>query len=411
MTRGSQYQIFGVAVMVALIGALALSGEPPGSESIGHFEPNGMIATEPPEVVRVVINLDEHNLAFQRKDSGQWSFDRGASDDAIYENRASKVWGGVGESKASVHGAKVGRDGRPDGSEGHGHGSFDRHHLDAISPQQLPRALSSPAGLTFHLEMALRFMRVSAPTRTLDSDDYRGTSFTEFGLDPPIYLVHLATVDGSFLTVDFGALNPAGTSQYVRLVGRPRLFLMPRHVGAEWQLVADMAKRALSEAFGAGGAPGRPARLLLPVSVDQIAAIELVAAAKLHRFERDGSGNWFLHVGQHSHSADTAAHVADPVQAPIIAAALNAFDRTQIESVITRQANDSELNHYGLARPSLIALFYARDSSVPVMRIEIGDAAKDGFSRYVRATGDVMTIAAYQSERLINLLKAVGGAS
>jgi hypothetical protein len=411
MTRGGRYEILGVVAMVALIGALASTGAPPGLQSIGQFDPNGMITVEPSEVVRVEINFDDHSYEFRRKESGRWSVDRGSSDD-MYKNRARNTGGGVGEYKVSDHVANVVRPGGPEG-HGHSHSRSHRYHRHAVSPLMLPRALSSPADLVFHLDMALRFMRVSAPARTLDPNDYRGTSFADFGLDPPSYLVHLAIVDGSVLTADFGALNPAGTSQYVRLVGRPRLFLMPRHVGAEWQLVANMAKRALPEAFGAGTAAGRSAGLLLPISVDQLAAVELVAAAKLHRFERDGSRNWFLHVGQHTHSADTAAHVADPVQAAIISAALNAFDRTQIESVIARPASDSQLNNYGLARPSLIAVLYARDSSVPVARIEIGDAANDGFSRYARAStqGDVVTIATYQAERLINLIKAVGGAS
>jgi hypothetical protein len=62
----------------------------------------------------------------------------------------------------------------------------------------------------------------------------------EFGLDPPAYVVSLGAA-GRTDVVDFGALDPAETSQYVRIIGRP--YLLPRHVGEEWQVAADMAKQ------------------------------------------------------------------------------------------------------------------------------------------------------------------------
>ena len=67
--------------------------------------------------------------------------------------------------------------------------------------------------------------------------------------------------------------------------------------------------------------------LFLPVSMAQVWAVEIVAGGKLTRFERDSAGNWLRHVGQHSHTADASAHVADPAQARIIAAALEIFRR------------------------------------------------------------------------------------
>ena len=46
-------------------------------------------------------------------------------------------------------------------------------------------------------------------------------------------------------------------------------------------------------------------------------------------------------------------------------------------------------------------------------RIDIGNMAEDGFGRYARIaeSGDVVTIAAYEAGRLIDLLKTVGAAS
>ena len=87
-----------------------------------------------------------------------------------------------------------------------------------------------------------------------------------------------------------------------------------------------MAKRISPPAAESGGeaAAGakRLAGLLLPASIDRVWAVEIVFEGKLHRFERDGAGNWLLHVGQHTHSGDMAAHVADPAQARVIATAL-----------------------------------------------------------------------------------------
>jgi hypothetical protein len=80
---------------------------------------------------------------------------------------------------------------------------------------------------------------------------------------------------------------------------------------------------------------------------------------------------------------------------------------------VARHASPEQVDRYGISRPVIIALIYARDSSSPLARIEIGNAAADAFGRYVRlaATGDVVTIAGYESARLIEMLKAIGAVS
>jgi hypothetical protein len=343
------------ALMVALIAALALTGRSPGLPEL-HFEAHGIVPAQPSAVLRAEIRTGADRVAFRRAPTGSWTFDR------------------------------------PNGSD-------------------------VPSELASHLETALHFTHVSEPARSLDPNDYAGASFAEFGLDPPAYLVSLEDVDGSVIVTDFGTLNPANTSQYVRVIGEPRLYLMPRHVGAEWELTADMAKRVspsdvVSNDETMAGVK-RPTDLLLPVSIDRVWAIEIVFEGKLHRFERDGAGDWLLHVGQHTHSGNTAAHVADPAQARIIATALAGFDQTQIEGLLAHHPESSQLEHYGLSRPMMIVLIYQRDSSSPLARIEIGNMANDGFGRYARIaeSGDVVTIAAYEPGRLIDLLKAVGAAS
>ena len=108
----------------------------------------------------------------------------------------------------------------------------------------------------------------SSPSRklqcSLDPGDYEVANFAEFGLDPPAYLVSLERADRSVIVADFGTLNPAGASQYLRLVGLPTVHLMPRHVGAEWEVTADMARRTPPEAGSGDENAKRLTALLLP---------------------------------------------------------------------------------------------------------------------------------------------------
>jgi hypothetical protein len=340
----------GAALMVALLAALALSGRSSGLPEL-NFSPQGIVAATPSTVTAAEIRTGGERIGFRRTKDGAWSFER--------------------------------------------------------SNTPLPKELAS------HLDLALHFMHVSEPARSLDPSDYQTTNFTEFGLDPPTYLVSLQQADGAATVADFGMLNPSGTSQYVRLIGQPKVYLMPRHVGTEWEVTADMARRILPPEAGGGDANAkRLTTLLLPASIDRIWAIEIVIQGKLYRLERDGAGNWLLHTGQHSHAGNTDAHIADPGKARVIATALAALDQTQIETVVAKHPGDAELEQYGLNRPEVIALMYARDGSSPLVRLAIGNVSGDGFSRYARlAGGDVVTIAAYTASNMVQLLKAVGAAS
>jgi hypothetical protein len=210
-------------------------------------------------------------------------------------------------------------------------------------------------------------------------------------------------------TVNFGALNPASTSHYVRMGGAPTVYLMARHVGSEWQVVIDMARRLQGQAESPVASRGTS--LLLPVSMAQVWAVEIVFAGKLTRFERDAAGSWFKHVGQHDHTAGSNAHVADPAQARIIDTALRAFDTAAVETHVGR-SNPARLARYGLSLPTLIVLFYARDSSTALARLEFGGAA-DSLDRYARLAPDgaVETVAEFEVRRLTELLRAVGAGS
>ena len=267
----------------------------------------------------------------------------------------------------------------------------------------------TPAELGSHIDTALKFLEVSEPPRELPAAELAAESFAAFGLDPPSEVAVLETHSAVTTTVNFGMANPAGTSHYVRLSGAPTVFLMPRHVTEEWRLVFDMARRLQGKAGSTTA--NRSADLLLPVSMVQVWAIEIVASGKLTRFERDAAGTWFRHTGQHTHAAGGDGHVADPAQATIIDAAFRAFDAAVAEARVA-PGDVPHLAQYGLTLPTLIVLFYARDSSTSLARLEFG-APADRLDRYARLAPDgaVVTVAEFEPRRLTELLKAVGAGS
>ena len=268
---------------------------------------------------------------------------------------------------------------------------------------------AAPTELATHIDTALKFLKVSEPSREISAAELGPESFAPFGLDPPSEVAVLETHSAVTATVNFGAANPAGTSHYVRLGGAPTVYLMPRHVTEEWHLLFDMARRQQGKAGSALASRSRD--LLLPVSIAQVWAIEIVAGGKLTRFERDPKGAWFKHTGQHTHAAGSDAHVADPTLAPVIDAAFRDFDATVAETHVA-PGDAAHLAQYGLALPTQIVLFYARDSSTPLARLEFG-APADRLDRYARLApeGAVITVAEFEPRRLSELLKVVGAGS
>ena len=349
MKRGGPFFLASLAagLLIVLLIALVVSGHAPEFRGMVHFAPEGLIGAAPADITRVEIRAKQEDVAY-RRGSGGWTLDGATA--------------------------------------------------------------AAPAELATHIDTGLRFMHVSKPLRDIPADELNPASFTEFGLDPPAGVVVLGNDAGTVATVNFGVLNPVGTSQYVRLGGAATVYLMPRHVGAEWQVAADMARRLRAQAEPAVASRG--GSLLLPMSIAQVWAVEIVFGGKLTRFERDSAGNWFRHVGEHSHTAAANTHVADPAQAGIIGPAFAAFDETAVETRVAHGADEAALTRFGLALPHLIVLFYARDSSTPLARLELG-APADSLDRYARLApnGDVVTVAEFEVRRLTELLKAVGAGS
>jgi len=165
----------------------------------------------------------------------------------------------------------------------------------------------------------------------------------------------------------------------------------------------EMRDRAmtLSEASG----PARDPRLLLPVPIEQIGAIEIAYGGAVHRFERDANGAWFYH-GAHAPAQADHAHQADPAMATRIATAFAGFDRARMERYFPLQDGGKEL---GVATPGMVILAYRPNELQPLAQYAVGDVAPDKFSRYILPVGkpEVVTIANYQIGNLTALIAAV----
>ncbi len=336
----------GLAVLLALLVALIVSGQWPGLPGKPASMSRGLLATAPNEVERIALRSGPDSVGLRRGPSG-WAI------------------------------------------EG----------VDGVAP----------AELVAHIDTALKFLKVSEASREIPAAELSSESFAAFGLDPPAEVAVLETAAAVAAVVNFGTQNPAGTSHYVRLAGAPTIYLMPRHVTEEWRLAFDMARRLQGKAGAAASSRSRD--LLLPVSMAQVWAVEIVTGGKLTRLERDAAGKWFRHLGQHTHAPGGEAHVADPAQAPIIDAALSGFDVAVAEAHVA-PADVANLARYGLGLPTLIALFYARDSSTVLARLEFG-APADRLDRYARLApnGAIVTVAEFELRRFTELLKAVGAGS
>src|SRR6267378_2279908 len=184
----------------------------------------------------------------------------------------------------------------------------------AASPEKAGSSTAPRPGLQVasHIDTAIRLLTISAARRVLAASEYSPDQLAVYGLDPPRFVLAIAETGGNTARLGFGEATPAGNAQFVRIIGRPELYLLPRDLGEEWQLARDMAERADN--------------LLLPVSMTRVWAIEILSHGLLHRFERDPAGLWFHHVGQHVHAPSGFVHQADPKLASLIEAELAGLD-------------------------------------------------------------------------------------
>jgi hypothetical protein len=350
MTRGAAtYARIGAAgLMIALMGAILLTGEWPTSGWLVHPGVKGILDLPSAQVTRVEINAAEKDVvAFEHRASGGWLVDGEETELAIAQ----------------------------------------------------------------HVDSAVRMLNVSNPTRTLKPDEYNATDVATFGLDPPRMVVSVFASDGKANAVAFGEATPAQNAQYVRVIGRPNVYLLPHFVGVEWQVALDMVVRATPSQSLTGEATPRP--LLLPVSMAEIWAVEIVENGVLTRFERDPAGDWFHHFGQHSHGPGGLVHKADPKVAALIAGELAALERVPVESVLAKQPDQDTLAQFGLEHPSSIVMLYTRDSSDPVAHVAFGQASEDGLDCYARVqeTDAVVAIPKQETKHVTKLVQLAGSPS
>jgi hypothetical protein len=349
MRGGATYTgVAAAAIMIALIGAISLTGKWPASPWLirPDTDAKGVLTLPAALTTRAEISAgDQHAVALEHRPGGGWAVNDGEMGPAIAQ----------------------------------------------------------------HIDAALRMLNVSKPLRTLKPGEYTAAQLAEFGLDPPRMRISLSAAGGKADTVVFGEATPAQNAQYVRVIGRPDLYLLQRYVGVEWQVALDMLERTALRRHPFETATEPQARLL-PVSVATISAVEIVENGVLTRFERDPAGDWFHHFGQHVHGPGGLVHKADPQLAPLIAAELAALERVPVEAVVARQPNEDTSAQFGLEHPSSIMLLYTRDSSDPVARLSFGNMAEDGLDRYarVRESEAIVTIPGQATDHIATLLRLAG---
>ena len=82
----------------------------------------------------------------------------------------------------------------------------------------------------------------SPPVREIAAEELSGVDTRPFGLEEPVVVATLSGPGGKSLTVRFGALNPEGFLQYMRIDGDPKVYLMSRFIGAEWTAALEGVK-------------------------------------------------------------------------------------------------------------------------------------------------------------------------
>jgi hypothetical protein len=244
------------------------------------------------------------------------------------------------------------------------------------------------------IDRAVKFMHTANPVRTLAPEEIADTPLSEFGLDRPRLAITLEDPGGVVLVAEFGGPNNDGLLQYMRLRDRGEVYLMSGFVGKEWQAVVE----------GGHGEAAQAERSLVPLQIEAVAAVEILARDNSYRFERDPTGAWLLH--RHAPGDDpNAPHRADPAQSERIARALTAFARTPIERSIAQGARDDA---YGLLDPEAIVLLFTADPARPPLDFAVG-ASADGLDRYVLMPDhtEIVTIPEAQIASLMDFVSAL----
>lgn len=150
---------------------------------------------------------------------------------------------------------------------------------------------------------------------------------------------------------------------------------------------------------------GDRSRLLVPLPIEQIGAIEIATGGTVHRFERDPAGAWFYHSA-HAPAQGTHGHNTDPEMAARIDKAFTGFGRAKMERDFPF---DSKRTDYGVTSPQTLILLYKKGEMQPLVQYAIGDVAADTVSRYALQLGGnkVFTLPGFHVQNLLTLVAAV----
>jgi hypothetical protein len=153
------------------LAAMVVTGAQPVQRQLVKFEAKGVLQIEPEAVRRITLGRDGRQVVLVRPGDGGWTVEGGSA----------------------VEGAAA-----------------------------------------THLDTAVKMLHRSGPVRELAPEELTGVDTRPFGLEQPVVVAALAGPGGQALTVRFGALNPEGFLQYMRIDGDPKVYLMSRFIGAEW---------------------------------------------------------------------------------------------------------------------------------------------------------------------------------
>ncbi len=153
------------------LAAMVINGAQPVQRQLVKFEAKGVMQIEPEAVQRIALGRDGRQFVLVRSGDGTWALEGG---------------GAVGAAAAT------------------------------------------------HLDTAVKMLHRSGPVREIAAQELSGVDTRPFGLEEPVVVASVAGPGGQGLTVRFGALNPEGFLQYMRIDGDPKVYLMSRFIGAEW---------------------------------------------------------------------------------------------------------------------------------------------------------------------------------
>ncbi len=110
-----------------------------------------------------------------------------------------------------------------------------------------------PDAAAKQLLIALKILHTARPVRVLRGAGLESQA-ADFGLDFPTHAVEVAVDGQPLLQLAFGGATPDGALRYMRVAGRPVVYLVSNFVPDEWQALADALRT------GAAARPGSPAR-------------------------------------------------------------------------------------------------------------------------------------------------------